>query len=405
MDLLSWCPFWPVRNGLLQTFPALERDAEAEVAIIGAGITGAMLAWELTAAGISTVVIDERDAGHGSTAGNTGLLLYDLDVPLHRLAARIGAPAAERIYRRGRAAVRGVARLIREERIDCGFETRASLRLSARQAHVAGLRREFEAREHAGLPVEWWTRSRLRRESSLPHAVALATPDAAQVDPYRFCHGLLAVAGRAGASIYSRTKVHRQQARAGGVELLCSRGRKVRVRTVVVATGYAAAVDLPAGLAALHSTYALVTQPFARMPPWPADQALLWDTSDPYLYLRATADQRILIGGYDEPFRDPRRRDALLHHKTALLRGRLGKFFPGERVDVAYAWAGTFANTVHGLPIVGPHPTRPQTWLALAYGGNGIVGARIAAEIVCAGIAGRRDRDAELFAPLAGALR
>jgi len=405
MDLLSSCPFWPVRDGLLQTFPSLDRDAGAEVAIIGAGITGAMLAWELTAAGIDTVVIDERDAGHGSTAGNTGLLLYDLDVPLQRLAAELGSSAAERIYRRARAAVRSLARLIREEKIDCGFETRTSLRLAARQTHVSGLRREFEARERAGLPVEWWNRTRLRQQSSLPHSVALATPDAAQVDPYRFCHGLLAAAGRAGAAIYSRTKVLRQEARAGGVDLRCARGCKIRVRTVVIATGYAAAVELPVGLAALHSTYALVTQPLARLPPWPADQALLWDTSDPYLYLRTTADRRILIGGYDEPFQDPRRRDALLPRKTALLRRRLAEFFPAVRADVAYAWAGTFANTVHGLPIVGPHPVRPHTWLALAYGGNGIVGARIAAEIIRAAIAGGRDPEADLFAPPAGAMR
>ena len=76
MDLLSSRPFWPLRDGLPATFPPLERDASCDVAVIGAGISGALMAWTLAQAGIDVVVLDRREAAHGSTAGNTGLILY-----------------------------------------------------------------------------------------------------------------------------------------------------------------------------------------------------------------------------------------------------------------------------------------------------------------------------------------
>src|SRR5207247_2546448 len=99
MDLLSGNPYWPVRNGLIASYPPLERSTNCEVAIIGGGITGACIAHELALAGRSIVVLDRRDIGQGSTAGSTGLLQYELDTPLVELAKRIGEQAAVRCYR------------------------------------------------------------------------------------------------------------------------------------------------------------------------------------------------------------------------------------------------------------------------------------------------------------------
>src|SRR3954469_12439700 len=100
MDLLSSCPFWPIRDGLPAQFPRLEKDVSCDVAVIGAGVSGALVAWHLRQAGFDTVVLDRREAAHGSTAGNTGLLVYELDVPLAQLARQFGSDGAVRVYRR-----------------------------------------------------------------------------------------------------------------------------------------------------------------------------------------------------------------------------------------------------------------------------------------------------------------
>ena len=68
MDLKSGYPFWAVSNGLPHAFPPLARDHDCDVVVLGAGITGALIANELAAHGHSVCILDERDAGWGSSA-------------------------------------------------------------------------------------------------------------------------------------------------------------------------------------------------------------------------------------------------------------------------------------------------------------------------------------------------
>jgi glycine/D-amino acid oxidase-like deaminating enzyme len=398
MDLLSSRPFWPIRDGLPATFPPLAADVRCEVAVIGAGVTGALVAWHLAEAGIDAVVLDRREVAHGSTAGSTSLLQYELDVPLHRLARRFGDEFAAQAYRRCRAAIGGIERLVRRRGIECGFQRRRSLLLASRRAHLPALQREFTARAAAGLDVEWWPRARLRRESTLPHPAAILSADGAQVDAYRLAYGLLMAAREKGAQIFEHTAVTRRKYHARGVRLLTSRGATVRARHLVIATGYEAGALLPERTTVLHSTYALVSEPVAAFDGWPADGCLIWETARPYLYLSTTSDRRCLIGGYDEPFRDPRARDALLARKTAALERRFRQLLPRIPLETATSWAGTFAETASGLPLIGRHGRVPHTWFALGYGGNGITFSLIAAEILRAEIQGRLDSDAPLFA-------
>ncbi len=399
MDLLSPRPFWPIRDGLPATFPPLVENTDCDVAIVGGGISGALLAVTLVDAGCKVVLLDRREVAHGSTAGNTGLMLYEIDVMLHRLIRLLGREPAERAYRRCQRAIGELRRKARRARVDCGFVAKTSLYVATTPRHVPRLRKEFEARCAAGFEAEWWSRGRIASESTLPHAAAIASPGAAQLDAYRLAYGLLVAAQHDGASIHDRTTVTGWKFRRTGVELATSRGKRVRARHLVVATGYEAEAFLPRRYGELHSTFALVSEPVVggAFAGWPGDDALVWDTGDPYLYLRTTSDGRVMVGGGDEPFRDPRARDRLLGKKAAMLERRCRKFFPKIPLEVATAWAGTFGVTDDGLPYIGQHPGVPHTWFALGFGGNGTTFSVIAAEIIRDGILGRRDPDATLF--------
>ena len=397
MDLLSSRPFWPIRDGLPAAFPPLCADAKCDVAVIGSGITGACLTWRLTEAGIDTLVLDRREAAHGSTAGNTGLLSYDLDVPLVKLIARYGHPSAERAWRRCRDAIAEIERVVEAASVDCEFQRKPSLQLAATPAHVPRLRREFEARTAAGLDVEWWPRRTIATSSSLPHQAGILSRGAAELDAYRFTYGLLQAAEAKGARVHDRTAVTRWRFRGKGAVLHTSRGTTVRARRVVIASGYEAGAFLRTPGTTLRSTFALVSEPVDAFSGWPPNRCLIWDTGDPYLYLRTTADHRAIIGGYDEPFRDPRARDRLLGAKAAALRRRFRQFFPDLPFEEATAWAGTFGTTEDGLPFIGRHTATPNVWFALGFGGNGTVFSAIAADIITTEMRGRADPDAELF--------
>jgi glycine/D-amino acid oxidase-like deaminating enzyme len=397
MDLLSSRPFWPIRDGLPTTFPPLAAHADCDLAIIGGGISGALTAWHLVDAGFDVLLLDRRDVAHGSTAGNTGLMLYELDEPLHRLAQRHGRADAARVWRRCRDTIGVMRKLVRALRLECEFALKPSLHVAASRSHVAALEREFKARRAAGLDVEWWPRRRIAAESTLPHRAAIFSRDGAQLDPYRFTYALLSAVKRRGARIHDRTEVARWKFQADGVELRTARGFRVRARRLIVASGYESDAFLPRRVGTLLSTFALASEPLAETPGWPADRCLIWDTADPYRYLRTTADGRAIIGGGDEPFRDPKARDRLLAAKARTLQRQFRAFFPQIPLEIATSWAGTFAVTDDGLPFIGRHRDVPYTWFALGFGGNGTVFSVIAAEIIRAALLGKPDPDADLF--------
>lgn len=90
MDLTSDSPYWFLKNGLICTYPFPARDINCDVAVVGAGITGAMVAERLSKDGHSVVVLDGRDVCCGSTSASTALLQYEIDVPLVEMATMIG---------------------------------------------------------------------------------------------------------------------------------------------------------------------------------------------------------------------------------------------------------------------------------------------------------------------------
>src|SRR5262245_8387235 len=90
--------YWLLRNGIgdARASPA-GRDA-CDVAIVGGGITGALVADALVATGARIVILDRHAAGQGSTAASTALLQYEIDTHLVDLTRLLGADRAMRAY-------------------------------------------------------------------------------------------------------------------------------------------------------------------------------------------------------------------------------------------------------------------------------------------------------------------
>ena len=124
---------------------------------------------------------------------------------------------------------------------------------------------------------------------------------------------------------------------------------------------------------------------------------MIWEASDPYLYLRTTTDGRIICGGEDEEFSDEAARDALLPRKTATLKRKLGRLIRGADTTVEFAWTGSFGSSATGLPRIGRIPRMPCCWAALGYGGNGTTYSRIAADVISTALTGKTDADADLY--------
>jgi glycine/D-amino acid oxidase-like deaminating enzyme len=165
----------------------------------------------------------------------------------------------------------------------------------------------------------------------------------------------------------------------------------------VLATGYELMDVISDDRHQIISTWAIATRRQPKSKLWPGE-ALIWEASDPYLYMRTTHDGRVICGGEDAEFEDEDKRDALLKEKTQRISRKLGKLLPDLDPTPEFAWAGSFGNTSTGLPLIGPVPGKPRLFALMGYGGNGITFSRIGAELIRTSLAGAEDTDADIFA-------
>ena len=109
----------------------IDADLECDALVVGAGITGALVAERLTRQGLDVVIIDREHPGRGSTVASTSMLLWEIDRPLFELAEIYGFERAARAYRASLEAVTGLKSLVRQLGIACDLRDRNSLYLSA----------------------------------------------------------------------------------------------------------------------------------------------------------------------------------------------------------------------------------------------------------------------------------
>lgn len=386
MDLKSGYPFWAVRNGLMQAFPQLERDLRCDVLVIGGGITGALIANHLGQHGHDVAVVEQRDIGWGSTAASTALLQYEIDTPMQALARRYGLDHALLAYRACAEAIGQLRQLARQVgKVD--FQPADSLYYASRTRDLSGLIDEYELRRKHGFAVHWRDAAGVRADYGFNAPGAILSDLAARMDPYRMTYRLLARLQRRGGQVFDRTHITTLEATTRQVQARSSDGMRIRCKHVVMAAGYASQHWLDQRVARNRSSYAFVTDPLPDAALGPLRSTMLWETAHPYLYLRSTADKRLLVGGEDDALDVPARRDARVDAKARTLVEKVGKLFPQLRLTPAFAWAGTFAETKDGLPFFGPHRQwGPRVHFAMAYGGNGITYSMTGAGIVRAAI-------------------
>ena len=127
----------------------LNQSRKADLVLVGAGITGALIAEAATDIGLQTVILDRRQPAYGSTAASTALLQFEIDTPLLRLVDTIGFERASRAWLRSLQSVDGLRNLVRTLAIPCAFRDREAFYLAG---NILGAR---ELAEEGRLPVDW----------------------------------------------------------------------------------------------------------------------------------------------------------------------------------------------------------------------------------------------------------
>jgi glycine/D-amino acid oxidase-like deaminating enzyme len=397
MDLKSGYPFWAIKNGLMHAFPQLKQDVRCDVAVIGGGISGALIANELASHGHEVVLVEERDIGWGSSAASTALLQYEIDTPMIDLAKRYGEDDAALAYRACGDAIHQLQALAGDIR-DVDFARMHSLYYASRRHHVPSMREEMALRLKHGFEVSWLEPEALLDQFGVKAPGAILSQLAGRIDPYRMAYRLLARLEKRGTGVFDRTRVERIETTTRGVTLHTKAGATIRAGHAVFAAGYASQHWLDQHVANNRSSYAFITDPLDADTLGALGETMVWESARPYVYLRSTGDGRLLVGGEDDSLDIPSRRDARVQKKAQRLIKKVAHAIPGLELKPAFAWAGTFAETEDGLPFFGAHAQHgPRVQFAMGYGGNGITYSMLGAGLIRALIERRKHPLAALF--------
>jgi glycine/D-amino acid oxidase-like deaminating enzyme/nitrite reductase/ring-hydroxylating ferredoxin subunit len=340
--------------------PTLEADFEADVAILGGGITGLTLAVLLAESGRRTVVLERARLGSGTTGRTTAHLTAALDVDFRTLVARFGEERAHAVVA---SVLRSIDEIERRCAGGCGFRRLPGFRFAESARDAESLEEEAAFARRLGLDAE------VVKDAPLPFASAGALRLGAQAafHPLAYLGVLADAAQRAGARIFEESPV--VEVRDDGVSL--AHGPRVTAAHVVDAT------HTPVGLVPSIQTRvtAFTSYVVAARLEQPLAAALFWDCDQPYHYVRPfdAEGKRILVGGEDHRTGS----EADPHARFAALEAWTRRRFPVA--DVEERWSHELFEPADGLPYIGALPGSRTRLVAAGYSGTGMTFGTVAA--------------------------
>jgi glycine/D-amino acid oxidase-like deaminating enzyme len=387
--------FWlddPARPG---PRPPLEGELEADLVVVGGGLTGlwtALLAREAHPSREVVLLEGERIA-HGASGRNGGFVAASLTHGLANGLARFPREL-DRLERLGAENLAAIGATIRRHGIDAGWEETGELAVATRAHELPALAEHAAALRAHGRDVVELDRDDLRAEVDSPTYLGGVwdRDGCALANPARLCWGLAAAAEAAGVRIHEGGAATGLERDGAGV-LVTTRGGHVRARRCVLATAAFPPLvrEIRRYVVPVHD-YVLVTEPLSpgqrEAIGWRRRQGLA-DSGNRFHYYRLTADDRILWGGYEAvyhygndvgPHRD---QDDAVHRLLA--RNFLATFPQLEGIRFTHRWGGaidtcsrfcvTFGTT-HGGAVA----------YAVGFTGLGVgasrFGARVALDLV-----------------------
>ncbi|GGM27915.1 oxidoreductase [Paraliobacillus quinghaiensis] len=381
MDLQSGKFYWPSTFPDAPSYPMIEQDIACDVLIIGGGSSGAQCAHYLSDTDLKVVVVDKRKIGLGSTCANTALIQYLGDKMLFELVNSFGEKAAIQHMKLCEEAVNDIEKQCVSMEMDPEFIRRDTLYYASDKAGVEKLNKEYYYLDKHGFKADLLTEKQINQQYPFQKESALYTYDDGELNPFKYNHGLLKEAHKKGVSIYEQTNITGKKLEKEKATFFTDKGHSIQARHVIIAAGYEGLEFKKEENALMTSSYAVVTNPVTEFTDW-HKRTLIWETARPYIYMRTTKDNRIIIGGLDDNTTYPDDRDSKIMHKKYKLIEEFNKLFPNIQVNPEYYLGAFYGGTHDGLPMIGEYEEFPNCFFLFAYGDNGLVYSGVLAKII-----------------------
>ena len=365
-------PIFTKINKVKKQYEYLTEDIETDVAIVGGGVTGAILGYYFSKANIHAVILEKERIAHGSTSITTSLLQYELDSNARELEEYTTLDNVITSYKLGLKALDEIEEFIKEYVNKCKYEKKDTLLYTSKECEVKEMKEEYEIRKNAGIDVKYIS------EENNPFSLDLkagvyGVNAGAQLDPYEYTHQLLDVSCNMGLKVYENTEVMEIAYGKDEVEIITSFGYKVKAKKVIIATGYNTQRFTKRNFGVKTVTYNIATKSVKSFDGW-FNKVLIRDNCDPYNYFRTTYDNRIIAGGEDVDFYTNIENEKLAKEKYTILLNRIKNMFPNIKdIEIDYEYCGGFISSQDNLGYIGEDPNHKNLWFCLGYGANGIL--------------------------------
>lgn len=372
----------------LPRYPSLSENIKTGICVVGGGICGVSTAYQLARRGHKVTLVEAFRVGSGQSGRTTAHLSYNLEEEFHQLLKMHDAQTLKELSQAHQMAIETIEHITLHEGISCDFERVDGYLFLGDNEKKSYLDKEQKSAAKCGVDLEF-TQDTPHLKHKTP---SLKYKAQAQFHPLKYINGLLAVLKELGVQIFEETQV-RDFANhdPDRTTLTTAGGFEIDARYVVVAT------DSP-----INTTFQIHTKQFAYRTyamSFKTSQkferpALLWDTEDPYHYIRFEHDN-IIIGAEDHrtgqaPESDP---FVSLEKWSRENFDHLG--------EVNYRWSGQIFEPADQMAYIGPTPGTQQTnvFVATGFSGSGMTNSTIASLLLTDLIEGKENSSAKMFDP------
>ena len=392
MTMRDSTPVWA--DVTLPKFGRLTRSDKFDVVVVGGGITGLSAAYFLKQAGQNVCLLERGRLGQGDTGHTTAHLTCVTDVRFAQLVKAFGRDQAALAWYAGLSAIDLIEQVVTQNEIACQFRrTPAFLHaaIDGKDDETEGLKSEAELARDLGFDIEF-----------VNHVPVVDKPgilicNQGKIHPTAYLAGLARLVEGDGSVIHENTEVTDIQS---DPPIVVANDKRIECDYVVIATevplmgmtGLVKATLLQTKLAG-YSSYVIS----GRLPSAAAPDLSLFDTGNPYYYLRidrgshdrGSQFDRVIFGGNDHKTgQQIDTEDCYRRLEQTLLR-----ILPAVTLD--HRWSGQVIQTNDGLPFIGESAERQ--FVATGFNGNGFTFATIAGVMARDAMLGRTNPWQDLF--------
>ena len=369
----------------------LTSDIDADICIIGGGLTGISSAINLSNKGYSVILCEARKIGWGASGRNGGQLGIGMRKDQYTIEQKLGLSHAKELWNLGLEAVDQAINLINEHKINCHL-VNGVMSAACFEKDIEEYKFEIEhmSKHYNFEGYKFYNQSQVREEiNSKMYIAGMLNSGSYHLNPLKLTIGLAKVAQENKVKIFENTPIEKIKEEGDRVKVISKKGAIRANKVVVACNGY---LDTILGSKKNKfmpiNNYVVATEPLGekRAREIIKNNYAVCDTRFIIDYYRFSEDWRMVFGG-GETFTSN-----FVKNATSFVSKRMIKVFPQlKNVKIDYSWGGTLAITVNRLPHFGTLMNNKVSY-AFGYSGHGLALSVLAGKLIAENIYGDHER-------------